>query len=185
MGQIALAANQLPADAVLLFPEHDFEPVSLEEHRGVIIERVLERGTWEQVRWLFATYGETEVAEWVQEHGFRLPSRRSFALWRLVLGVGDYVAPDWAVEARGMEDENTFGLWEGQCQACEMWTRVNDMSLCQECDAKIQRDLIRARKWEYVAAAFGLDKEGRERLRAEVIHQYGAANELIANRQAE
>ena len=84
-----------------------------------------------------------------------------------------------------MEDENTFGLWEGQCQACETWTRVNDLSLCEECDARIQRDLIRAREWEYVAAAFGLDEEGRERLRAEVIRQYGAANELIADRQAE
>jgi hypothetical protein len=83
-----------------------------------------------------------------------------------------------------MEDENTFGLWEGQCQACEMWTRVNDLSLCEECDARIQRDLIRAREWEYVAAAFGLDEEGRERLRAEVIRQYGAANELIVDRQA-
>ena len=101
--EIALAANQLPADAAWLFPEYDFESMSLEEHRGVIIERVLERGTWEQVRWLFATYGEDAVAEWVRRHGFRLLSRRSFALWRLVLGVADYVAPDWAVEARKEE----------------------------------------------------------------------------------
>ena len=40
--EIALAANQLPADAAWLFPEYDFESMSLEEHRGVIIERVLE-----------------------------------------------------------------------------------------------------------------------------------------------
>jgi hypothetical protein len=78
-----------------------------------------------------------------------------------------------------MEDDETFGLWEGQCQACDMWGRVNDLMLCEECDAKIQRDLIRARDWDYVAAAFGLSDEGRERLRAEVIRQYGAKNELI------
>ena len=82
-----------------------------------------------------------------------------------------------------MEDEELFGLWEGQCQACEMWGRVNDLMLCEECDAKIQRDLIRARDWDYVAAAFGLDDRGRERLRAEVIRQYGAENELIMDQK--
>jgi hypothetical protein len=64
-----------------------------------------------------------------------------------------------------------------------MWGRVNDLGLCEECDGKIQRDLIRARDWDYVAAAFGLDDEGRERLRAEVIRQYGAKNELIIDQK--
>ena len=82
-----------------------------------------------------------------------------------------------------MEDEELFGIWEGQCQACEMWGPVNDLMLCEECDAKIQRDLIRARNWDYVAAAFGLDNEGRKRLRAEVIRQYGAQNELIIDQK--
>jgi hypothetical protein len=82
-----------------------------------------------------------------------------------------------------VEDEELFGIWEGQCQACEMWGRVNDLGLCEECDAKIQRDLIRARDWDYVAAAFGLEDEGRERLRAEVIRQYGAENELIIDQK--
>jgi hypothetical protein len=78
-----------------------------------------------------------------------------------------------------MEHEYAFGLWEGQCQACDNWGRVNDLMLCEECDAKVQRDLIRAQDWDYVAAAFGLDDEGRERLRAEVIREYGVKNELI------
>jgi len=84
-----------------------------------------------------------------------------------------------------MEDEEAFGIWEGQCQACDTWGRVNDLMLCEECDAKVQRDLIRARDWDYVAVAFGLDDEGRKRLRAEVIRQYGAKNELIIREQPE
>jgi hypothetical protein len=80
-----------------------------------------------------------------------------------------------------MIDDYSFGLWEYQCQACDMWGPVNDLMLCEECDAKIQRDLIRARDWDYVAAAFGLDDEGRKRLRAAVIRQYGPKNELIAD----
>jgi len=82
-----------------------------------------------------------------------------------------------------MKDDNTFGTWDGQCRACDTWTRVNDLLLCKECDAKIQRDLIRARDWDYVAAAFGLDDQGREQLRAQVIRLYGAKNELIVEQQ--
>jgi hypothetical protein len=98
-----LADNLLPADAAWLFPEYDFDTINLESHASVIVERVLERGAWEHLRWLFATYGEASVAEWVRRHGFRLLSRRSFALWRVVLGITDYVAPEWAVEAKRME----------------------------------------------------------------------------------
>jgi len=99
----SLADNGLPADAGWLFPEYDFATMDTDSHRSVIIERILERGSWEQLRWLFATYGEASVAEWVRRHGFRLLSKRSFALWRLALGVEDYAAHEWAIEAKRME----------------------------------------------------------------------------------
>jgi hypothetical protein len=86
-----------------LFPEYDFEAIDLKHHQGMTIERILERGTWERLRWLFATFGEDRVTEWVREHGFRLLSKRSFAFWRLVLGITDYIAPQWTVEAKEME----------------------------------------------------------------------------------
>ncbi len=90
----------LPDSAAWLFPEYDWASLDVKRHSGVIIERLLERGTWQQLRWLFGTYGEAYVAECVRRHGFRLLSGRSFALWRLALGIDDFVAPDWAREAR-------------------------------------------------------------------------------------
>lgn len=90
----------MPADMAWLFPEYSFATMDVQTHRGVIIERVLERGSGEQLKWLFTTYGETAVAEWVAKRGFRLLSKRSFALWRLVLNVETYVAPDWAIAAK-------------------------------------------------------------------------------------
>ncbi len=100
---VANAAGTIPASSAWLFPEYAFDSLDLERHSGVIIERLLERGTWPQVRWLFDTYGEERVAEWVRQHGFRLLSKRSFALWRLALGITAYVAPEWAVQARKAE----------------------------------------------------------------------------------
>jgi hypothetical protein len=103
MSKPTKAGAELPTDSAWLFPEYTFAEIDQERHRGVIIERFLERGTWEQTRWLFATYGEATVADWVRQHGFRLLSRRSFALWRLALDVSDYHAPDWAVAAKATE----------------------------------------------------------------------------------
>src|SRR5205807_5022616 len=40
------------------------------------------------------------LTAWVRDHGFRLLSPRSFALWRLVLNLKDFVAPEWAVKER-------------------------------------------------------------------------------------
>jgi hypothetical protein len=93
----------LPVDTAWLFPDYDFRSMDPKAHKGVIIERILDQGSWEQARWLFAAYGEKEIAEWVRRHGFRLLSKRSFALWRLVLEIKDFVAPEWALEAKKAE----------------------------------------------------------------------------------
>jgi len=102
-GRETVAASQLPAATAWLFLEYDFASMDLEDYRGMIIERLLERGTWEQLRWLCSAHGEGHMAEWVRRHGLRLLSKRSFALWRLALGIRQSEAPAWAVEGRSTE----------------------------------------------------------------------------------
>jgi len=99
---VELAPNGLPKTSKWLFPEYDFTQMNPDEYASVVIERILDRGSWAEINWLYDTYGEARLADWVRQHGFRLLSPRSFALWRLVLGVDNFVAPDWAVEARSM-----------------------------------------------------------------------------------
>lgn len=80
-------------------------------------------------------------------------------------------------------DSNTaelWGLYEGECQGCDIFCRVNDLSLCEDCAAKLERDLIRERDWQYSGSAFGLSPEAREQLHRRVIAEYGEALELIA-----
>jgi hypothetical protein len=84
-------------------------------------------------------------------------------------------------------DDEQWGLWDGQCQACDVYGPVDDMMLCENCGEKLERDLIRQREWDlirqrewdYAATAFGLSPTDREKLRHQVIAQYGAALELI------
>jgi hypothetical protein len=56
-------------------------------------------------------------------------------------------------------DEDTdeeWGWYDGQCYACDLFGRVDDLGLCEECRTKLERDLIRQRDWDYSAWAFGL-----------------------------
>lgn len=78
-------------------------------------------------------------------------------------------------------DDNDYDgyPYDGQCQACDMYGPVDDMSLCEDCGGKFERDMIRQREWDYSASAFGLSDEDRERLRHQVIREHGAAFELI------
>jgi uncharacterized protein DUF6922 len=99
---VETASNGLPVTSQWLFPEYDFKQMDPEGHAGVVIERLLEQGSWAEVNWLFDSYGEQKLAEWLCLHGFRLLSPRSFALWRLILKVDHFVAPDWALRARAL-----------------------------------------------------------------------------------
>jgi hypothetical protein len=58
--------------------------------------------------------------------------------------------------------------------------RLDDLLLCDECAAKLDRDLIRERDWDYSMSAAVLDATQREELRRRVINQHGEALELIA-----
>ena len=88
-----------------------------------------------------------------------------------------------------VNNDELWGLWDGplaaarsagECQACDVWGRVDDMALCENCAAMLERDLIRQREWDYAASTFGLPSEAREELRRQVMAQFGAALELIA-----
>lgn len=75
-------------------------------------------------------------------------------------------------------DDSWWG-YEGQCLACDIWGHVDDLGLCDGCGAKLERDLIRQRDWDYSATAFGVSPDDREELRRRVIARFGADLELI------
>lgn len=77
-------------------------------------------------------------------------------------------------------DDDSWGMFEGKCQACDSYGKVDDMMLCESCSNRFERDMIRQRRWEYSALAFGLSAEDCEKLRGEVIETYGAKYEMVS-----
>ncbi len=77
-----------------------------------------------------------------------------------------------------IEPDETSGGFEGQCHVCDQRGPLNDLGLCDDCSAKLDRDLVRQRAWNYAAMAFSVAPEDRERLRDQVIAQFGEKLEL-------
>jgi hypothetical protein len=64
------------------FQEYDPSQLDLEKDVDLIIQRVLEFGTWEEARWLFATYGSARIRLFLRDRGERLLSPVAFHYWR-------------------------------------------------------------------------------------------------------
>lgn len=92
---VELAPNGLPQSSAWLFPEYDFARMKPDKYSGVIMERILNRGSWAEIRWLLDTYGKREIAKWVQAHGYRRLDKRAFNYWRNMLGIKRYTVPPW------------------------------------------------------------------------------------------
>jgi len=73
-----------------------------------------------------------------------------------------------------------FASYEAICKGCDAYGPVDDIGLCNKCTAKVDRDMIRKRDWDYSVSAFGCPLTKREDLRKRVIAQYGEALELLA-----
>jgi hypothetical protein len=78
------------------------------------------------------------------------------------------------------EKGHEFGLREDQCAGCEAFDRVDELGLCENCSAKLERDLIRERDWAYSVTAYGLNDEKREEVRRQIVGEFGEDLELIA-----
>jgi hypothetical protein len=69
------------------FQEYDLDSLELERDANLVIQRTLEHGTWDEVRWLFGTYGRPRIRAFVRERGERLLSPVTFNYWRKLLRI--------------------------------------------------------------------------------------------------
>ncbi|MEK9162617.1 MAG: hypothetical protein AAB261_04895 [Chloroflexota bacterium] len=95
LAETSLASNGLPIDSAWLFPEYEFSTMDDKRFANVIIERILDRGSLDQVRWVLACYGKRGVEKWVRQCGYRRLPRKNFEYWRWVFGIKRYRKQPW------------------------------------------------------------------------------------------
>ncbi len=86
----SVKTNQIPEGLWPYFQEYDPARLDLGEDADLIIHRALEFGTWEEARWLFATYGRQRIRAFLRRRGERLLSPVTFNYWRKLLGVNKW-----------------------------------------------------------------------------------------------
>ena len=70
---------------------------------------------------------------------------------------------------RTIDHDPDFAIYAGICHGCDALVKVNEIGMCEDCAAKLDRDLIRKRDWDYSVFAFGCPVDKREELRENII----------------
>jgi len=74
------------------FQEYDVEHLDLKRNADLVIQRVLEFGSWEEIRWLFQLYGARRVRLFVHRHGERWLKPVTFIYWRRLLRIRSWIS---------------------------------------------------------------------------------------------
>lgn len=82
-----MTPGNIPSGLRPYFQEYDPQTLDLDHDADLIIQRTLEYGTWDEIRWLFSTYGGARIRTFVRERGERLLSQVTFNYWRKLLGI--------------------------------------------------------------------------------------------------
>ena len=78
------------------------------ELEDAVIERVMQRGSWNQMRWLLRTIERPRLRLFLERRGHRRLAPRELGFWALVSGVPAETRDDWVHLARAREQE-----WRG------------------------------------------------------------------------
>jgi hypothetical protein len=74
------------------------EPSGVDWERA-IIERVMARGGWADMRWLLASFGRARLAAFLAEQGHRMLPPREVRFWATVCHAGKGDADRWVASA--------------------------------------------------------------------------------------
>jgi hypothetical protein len=61
--------GDIPLSLAPFFQEYDLRNLDLEQSAGTIIERTLQFGNRDEIRWLFHTYSQQRIRDWVARWG--------------------------------------------------------------------------------------------------------------------
>lgn len=88
--------TRIPAGLKPYFQEYDLAQLDIVQDANLIIQRTLEFGTWDEIRWLFRLYRSERIRIFLREHGQRWLKPVTFHYWRKLLGIRKWRKPPFA-----------------------------------------------------------------------------------------
>lgn len=99
----------LPDSLFPLFWEYDPLRIDLIKHAGLIIGRVMERGSWASMLWLKKTYSRDQLVSFLETKGHRMLPPRELNYWAMVNDVDPVKRGEWLKKVREKPD-----VWENR-----------------------------------------------------------------------
>jgi hypothetical protein len=98
---------KIPTTVRTLLWEYSLDEISPGERwQNTIIERVMQRGCWEDMLWLLRAFDREELHAFLERRGRRALAPRELRFWARVCGVPDDEQDMWVRESRRRE-----GAW--------------------------------------------------------------------------
>ncbi len=95
---------EIPEDVGRLLWEYDLAAAAPDEQwRDAVIERVMQRGTMAQMRWLAGTFDRGTLAAFLGRRGHRVLAPRELRFWATMTGVDAAASDAWVAKARRRE----------------------------------------------------------------------------------
>ncbi len=100
---------EIPTSVRDLLWEYRTEGCTIDERwENTVLERVMQRGGWEDMRWLVQTFDRRRMRSFLEDRGRRVLPPRELRYWALVSGVPAEEQESWVDEARRGEQ-----TWRG------------------------------------------------------------------------
>jgi len=74
-------SGEIPEEVYRRFPEYDRQRINVDDFKPMLIERILESGGRNEVRWLFSSFSKEDVIQFLQSTANRRISPVSLTFW--------------------------------------------------------------------------------------------------------
>ncbi len=79
----------IPSTLAPFFQEYDIAKLNPQTDSCTIIERILQFGNRVELRWLFKTYPQEQIAQWVKKFGKAKLPQPHLAFWQIILDINE------------------------------------------------------------------------------------------------
>jgi len=99
-----MTKRPLPNRLRPLFWDYDFNALTWEEDRDLVIRRILTSGDWNAILWLRSRVGDESLKEWIRQQQGDGLSPRQLRFWELILEIPRRQVNAWLL----MKGQNTW-----------------------------------------------------------------------------
>ena len=92
--------TSLPSFLNSFFWEYDPAAIDTDKHVSLIMGRIMERGSWEAMRWLHQRYSDDDLAIFLRTRGIQILPARELNFWALLCGIPNRTRKRWVKKAR-------------------------------------------------------------------------------------